>query len=871
MPARAETAPDQVLVLYNADWTEDLDGTEPGQDSLEVARYYVEQHTDPKTGKRPYLLGLSCKEQGAKRLNEMRLAEQSDDNALGLRFVRTKAAVKDLPWSAMQIVSFRTEEFEQLDPASLVIRASASGKEGDAQVIYADGAAKPGVPLQKSEAAGLIGYGFTKPTAFPDGFTAWVAAKTKDGKELRNYSAPFCHREQLEFDPAGLDGIRDDQNYLDDVETPIKAFLEDPKNRLPDGTLLKDHILYFAVCYGLPKQVESLYGVRRGIPTGSWVDLGSGSALEERLAVMYFDVSARQRVILVPARHDEVPHIFLASGLRASILGVNPYAHPASHVPREPARGVRKGLPNPPLYESYEYGARRIPHFTPDFRRHWGTHFLYFGSRIDARHPEIAKAQVDGALYGSRYLTPEYGWFWAGTYGAAPQGAAELRYFEFRGEPPAEPKPFEAGRCLFYFGDFGYSTEYADDPAKPPVPFTRGFYPGSVAWGVRSLLGWQFRRQVSQLYDSNSRYPERMIDAGATVCALSAHGAHDTSGTWPDEQVFYHHLLRGYELGECFLMSTVYLDWVLSFVGDPLYRPDLRLTVPDTTPPRVAAAADIAIEVQPADGRYWARLRPKLATSPENPEMADIAVAAWRGPEAKQTASDWRFSRRPTVVLPDLEPDSTYHYDLVLTDPCGNAFSSAKALGDLTFKTGPAPPAKRVVFELRTPAEPQTPIPVSLGGADSAKGGLLLDRGELHIDFTATGQGIEILSDEGEQFRLTRDGFAVGGAVAALCAPLGEKPTPIFADDHRYKLIARWRRDPVVRQVVLVAGDGREFLLGSNNRLPWLPYRLHGPLRLLGYRCTIHSLTLFDDTRPQPLDPLYPSRFDLGGFEAAGK
>jgi len=871
MPARAETQPDQVLVLYNADWTEDLDGTEPGQDSLEVARYYVEQHTDPKTGKRPYLLGLSCKGPEAKRLNEMRLAEGSHDNALGLRFVRTKAAVKELPWSATQIVSFRTEEFQQLDRASLVIKASTTGKEEDAQVIYADGAAKQGFDLQESTGAGLVGYGFPKPTAFPDGFTAWVTAKAKDGKELRNYSAQFCHREQLEFDPTGSDGVRDDANYLDDIENPAKAFLEDPKNRLPDGTLLKDHILYFVVCYGLPKQVESLYGVRRGIPNASWVDLGEGSALEERLAVMYFDVSSRQRVLLIPARHDPVPHLFLASGLRPALLGMNPYGHPASHIPREPVRGVRKGLPNPPLYASYEYGARRIPHFTPEFRREWGTRFLYFGARIDARHPEIAKAQVDGALYGSRYLTPEYGWFWAGTYGAARQGADELRYFEFRDQPPAEPQPFEAGRCLFYFGDFGYSTEYADNPAKPPVPFTRGFYPGSAAWAVRSMLGWQFRRQVSQLYDGNSRYSERMIDAGATVSALSAHGAHDTSGTWPDEQVFYHHLLRGYELGECFLMSTVYLDWLLSFVGDPLYKPDLRLTAPDTAPPRVAAASDIAIEVQPADGRYWARLRPKLAVTPENPEMTDIAVSAWRAPEAKQTASDGRFSRRPVAVLPDLDPDATYHYDLVLTDPCGNVFSSAKAFGDLTFKTGPPPPAKRAVFELREPVELQTAIPVNPGGPDPAKRGLLLDRGELHIEFTATGQGIEVLSDEGQEFRLTRDGFAVGGAVAAFCAPPGEKPAPTFADGRRYKLIARWRRDPVVRQVVLVARDGREFLLGSNNRLPWLPYRLHGPLRVLGYRCTIHSLAIYDDTRPQPLDPLYPSRFDLPGFEAAEK
>ena len=52
--------PDEVLVLYNADWREDLPGTNPGQDSLEVAQYYVSRHTDSKTGKKPYLLGLHC-------------------------------------------------------------------------------------------------------------------------------------------------------------------------------------------------------------------------------------------------------------------------------------------------------------------------------------------------------------------------------------------------------------------------------------------------------------------------------------------------------------------------------------------------------------------------------------------------------------------------------------------------------------------------------------------------------------------------------------------------------------------------------------------------------------------------------------------
>ena len=48
-----KAGPDQVLVLYNADWPVDVDGSQTGQDSEEVAEYYVKMHTDPTSGKKP--------------------------------------------------------------------------------------------------------------------------------------------------------------------------------------------------------------------------------------------------------------------------------------------------------------------------------------------------------------------------------------------------------------------------------------------------------------------------------------------------------------------------------------------------------------------------------------------------------------------------------------------------------------------------------------------------------------------------------------------------------------------------------------------------------------------------------------------------
>lgn len=48
-----QATPDQLLVLYNADYEMDADRSLPGQDSEEVARYYMEKHTDKVTGKNP--------------------------------------------------------------------------------------------------------------------------------------------------------------------------------------------------------------------------------------------------------------------------------------------------------------------------------------------------------------------------------------------------------------------------------------------------------------------------------------------------------------------------------------------------------------------------------------------------------------------------------------------------------------------------------------------------------------------------------------------------------------------------------------------------------------------------------------------------
>ena len=95
-PFRA--SPDQVLVLYNADWRKDVDGSEPGQDSKEVAEYYVRMHTDRITGKKPYLLGLRCVHR-EKHLNQWVIREKSQDNKDGIVFVGKGKGPKAGEWA----------------------------------------------------------------------------------------------------------------------------------------------------------------------------------------------------------------------------------------------------------------------------------------------------------------------------------------------------------------------------------------------------------------------------------------------------------------------------------------------------------------------------------------------------------------------------------------------------------------------------------------------------------------------------------------------------------------------------------------------------------------------------------------------------
>ncbi|HUW32320.1 MAG TPA: hypothetical protein VM223_11975 [Planctomycetota bacterium] len=659
--------PDQVLVLYNADYRIDQDGSDPGQDSKELADYYVRRHTDPVSGTRPWMLGLSCIH-GKDHLNQFRLPEDSKDNYFGVEYLGAEEPPKDgLAIDSRQVdVILSKDEAAKVDPKSVVIAVGKKPDRANAAVLFSNSQPARGIALEGAAQGdptvtaaanpdGTLGYRFSPRQIQPGVVHVWFDANDTDGKPLRNIHL-VCHdfNDFIES-TAGRDRIRDDRNYIDDVERQVQDFLEN--NTAADGTPLREHVLYIVVCHGLPKAVESMFGIARGC-SGNLGDMGDGSSLEMRLAMLYYDVTQvdytftpgpagmlqmpftrglkpRFTKFARPLSRDGngVQRILITNSLNVGLVGqFNPYQHPAvfrasenSQVPgildqKKYADPADRLLP--PLYAE---GARMQPHLTADLRKGWpGASFLYWAMRIDGPTPEIAKAQVDGAIYGTRYFTPKMGTCYNRLAGPPPiqpsvrLGIDELKDLGFTLQEKLNDPPEVVGRPLIMSAYFADGPRYLDEG---DVAGQDGVLPGGIVYAIKSANGWK------RSDDQFGTYFEKMVEAGATVTTgLGAvGGAHITSASWWDDRVLFHHLFRGYDLGECLLMSTFYLDWVTGYVGDPLYRPNVLVNKPDTTPPAVDDRGAQA-EILPAKDSYCAILRAALKQTPQNPEMAEMAV-----------------------------------------------------------------------------------------------------------------------------------------------------------------------------------------------------------------------------------------------------
>jgi hypothetical protein len=246
-------------------------------------------------------------------------------------------------------ITVAKEECESPDAASVALRMSSDDDEAGAKAVFPAKGDEAGEPMLMIAAGGRDF--LVRSLPFSTGtVTAWLSGKGADGKAFAK-KATFFDVKDFEGSLLGPDGVPDDKFYQEDIALPVKRFLEDPANRTADGKLLKDHILYMVVCYGLPLQVKSAYGIRRGTLSGTEHDAGSGSALEQRLAMLYYDDKKFATPMVIPQNPASGPTIpTVATHFRATLTGgtlqggVDPYRHPWAHddihgrpdlVPRE--------------------------------------------------------------------------------------------------------------------------------------------------------------------------------------------------------------------------------------------------------------------------------------------------------------------------------------------------------------------------------------------------------------------------------------------------------------------------------------------------------------------------------------------------------
>ncbi len=1008
-PAFSRSRPDQVLVIYNADWPHDLDQSEPGQDSREIARYYVKVRTDLKTGRKPWILGLSAGGGAASPLNSSTLKEKSGDNRNGLILVeggRVEGASplssihgdssvpfglikagcaprryaglflrkSDLPpgpgvlrltashavdgviqlgaWTGKEqkthpaLSTFPTEdglllavdllaltkgfwtleisvrtalgekrlargtfvlpaqsvvaanlrsitwgqrpeslklpdksgpltdlltfvdlashltdgrlggltltrtELQAIDPGTLELSVAPAGKESRPSIIYresdhrlwpsaslfrlADGALFLSVDLSQVH-AGTID-------------AVWTARKQSDGtlwkKTIRLYNP-----NQVRLTLTGPDGIRDDANYLSLIEAPVRRFLE--THQTDDGIPLIDHVLYFVVVHGLPYQVRSSFGIARGVLKGRKGNIGSGSALSQRLMLLDYDVAAHfptPRVLMEGGGPKKIGQPFIAHPLTACMTGArfNPLLHPLTHrkdlrkkaFERSGVKAATEGIP-PPLSSK---SRRSIP---PGQK-------LFGASRIDADSVELARAQVDGAIYAEHFLTPELGPVFHGSYQEGPMAAQALAARGFKTMRLGEP----ADRALFYFGILNSGLTWQDDRKgkhdATPV-WGHGFYPGSVAYAIRSFLGWDRRRTRGP----TAALFEQIVRGGASVSAGSSGGAHDTNLTWPDAFVLVQLLLDGYEFGDAALRSLLYLDWTLSLVGDPLYRPCLADTSPDTSPPEVAVADGGEFTLMPAGpGTFALHAAPTLTNS--EPEMAEIVLTCRPvGSEGESVIGrNTRYSTRPEAwalpLLPDREYDVTYR----LIDPYGNTFDSPVR----RIVTGP-PPVQRELKHgrLRSWLGKDTLRFNSRPLDDAAEIELRFVVGESLVFPQIQAEDRKWLLHGGKSLRLGGVPLHLDASSAAL-----EKGTEC-------RLLLRWRRVPLTREAWLIARDGSRHLLASENHSPWDGTFTLGNKLTISSATPVREIIVRDNPTPaqQVGRPPLPRKLDGDAFRKA--
>lgn len=245
-------------------------------------------------------------------------------------------------------------------------------------------------------------------------------------------------------------------------------------------------------------------------------------------------------------------------------------------------------------------------------------------------------------------------------------------------------------------------------------------------------------------------------------------------------------------------------------------------------------------------GNYTGTMTIPVISTKRDPEVARLKVFYSKEGENVEQISYWPiYSTQPCVILRDLEPEATYVYRPILTDPYGNSTDLTRVFGQLSFRTGPVPDRKVLVrkakkrnkgweidlLRLRKLSEHGTIKVEFIAGEDGLMPSIVSGNLNLKIGKGSKGQIWVSMQIEGPTQKWH------------LKAPLQEGEKAI--------LILRWRRFPLTREALLQAEDGTELTLVADVRTPWEERKLRGPIMIKEeHQVKVLSARIWNDSLP---------------------
>lgn len=335
-------------------------------------------------------------------------------------------------------------------------------------------------------------------------------------------------------------------NYLSQIETPVKAFLD------ASGGAMKHQILYIVPTYGIP----------------IWIAGSPNIAVDGMLAAMYS------------------PATFV-SGTSVT----NPY-NVASPVGATTPIDNSLWVPTP---------VRPKPFEAFSDQRELGVLYKMFSvTRLDGLSAVKASALVDSAISAEASLRPTSGtayWDWGGTRNATEwQLSIDLRV--------RDGGVLSYNKGVTTYLHRGTTSTFPDDPvpASPPVTNSGGLLTGTNALFLFSSVGLGFPTQgqftwitgalgtgMVSCSGSNLRSPAaenpgtsdrwgcswmgRLLEDGITGTWGAADEPCNTTCQYAQGIDVSDMFFSGYNFADSFYLSQPTLRWTMYAVGDPLYQP----------------------------------------------------------------------------------------------------------------------------------------------------------------------------------------------------------------------------------------------------------------------------------------------------------